>query len=89
MSYVLHVIHIQCFKRMEPAWFVHVILSAEGMTGNEKKSISCVFTGTQSPRYIPFEKFYYIHSIQFKSPQLTLSSSSISYSIDCISEYSG
>ncbi len=30
MSYVLKVIHVQNFKRMEPAWFVHVILSAEG-----------------------------------------------------------
>ncbi len=30
MNYVLHINYIRCFKRMEPAWFVHVILSAEG-----------------------------------------------------------
>ncbi len=26
MSYILQIMHIQCFKRMEPAWFVHVFL---------------------------------------------------------------
>ncbi len=30
MNYILHLNHTKCFKRMEPAWFVDVILSAEG-----------------------------------------------------------
>ena len=32
MNYILQLIHIQCFKRMEPPWFVHTILcvSAHG-----------------------------------------------------------
>ena len=28
MNYILHHMDFQCFKRMEPPWFVHIILCA-------------------------------------------------------------